>query len=193
LAYGYYSRASAERLAGEFKAAVADDSRALEINPADADACFDRALAKYLTADWTGALQDFRQYCQRSQGGKEYPMLYIWLLRARLGGRDAASEDLASYLDQRGPASSGDWASKLGGHLLGKVSEADLLAAAPSPDAKTQNDHYCEAWFYAGMTKLLDGNKAAAGEDFRKCLATGLKTFFEYQFAQAELKALGPY
>lgn len=45
------------------------DSHALVLNPADADAFFDRALSKYLTADWTGALQDFRQYCLLSQLG----------------------------------------------------------------------------------------------------------------------------
>ena len=79
----------------------------------------------------------------------------------------------------------------MAGHLLGKVSEADLFAAAKSPDAKKERGQLCEAWFYSGMKKLLAGDKAAAAEHFQKCLATEQKDFTEYRFAQAELKALG--
>ena len=48
----------------------------------------------------------------------------------------------------------------------------------------------CEAWFYAGMKKLLGGDKAAAANYFKKCLATEQKDFTEYLLAEAELKAL---
>jgi lipoprotein NlpI len=81
--------------------------------------------------------------------------------------------------------------SKVAGHLLGKVPEADLFAAAKSPDPHKERCRLCEAWFYAGMKRLLGGDKAAAAADFQKCLATGEKTFSEYRFAAAELKALG--
>jgi len=42
------------------------------------------------------------------------------------------------------------------------------------------------------MKKLLSGDKTAAADYFRKCLATELRHFDEYQFAEAELKALTP-
>jgi tetratricopeptide (TPR) repeat protein len=191
LGYAFYNRAFAERRTGKFKAALADDSRAMELNPTDSDACFDRALIRYSTADWAGAIEDFRQYCQLSGSGQEYPQLFIWLLRTRVGEGDAASKDLAAFLRQRGPATGSDWVSKVGGLLLGDVSETELLAAAASPDANIESRHYCEAWFYTGMKLLFAGDKPAAARHFRKCLATGVKTFVEYQFAQAEMKALG--
>jgi lipoprotein NlpI len=86
----------------------------------------------------------------------------------------------------------GDWPSKVAAFLLDKISPNDFLAAASSPDPKKESQQHCEASFYAGMKCLLAGDKITATADFQKCLATNEKTFTEYQFAQAELKALGP-
>jgi hypothetical protein len=41
------------------------------------------------------------------------------------------------------------------------------------------------------MKNFLVGNKLAAAEFFKKCLATEQKGVAEYHFAQAELKTLG--
>jgi lipoprotein NlpI len=84
----------------------------------------------------------------------------------------------------------GDWAAKPGLFLLDRMDEAALLAAAADPNAEKQLGQQCEAWYYAGMKRLLAGDKPAAAERFRKCLATEKRTFVEYQAAQAELKAL---
>jgi len=112
------------------------------------------------------------------------------MITTRLNGADAANKDLTAYLDRRSNAAPGDWFSNVAGHLLGKVTQADLFAAAKSPDTKKESGQLCEAWFYSGMKKLLDGDKTAAADHFRKCLATEQKIFVEYQFAQTELKSL---
>jgi hypothetical protein len=41
------------------------------------------------------------------------------------------------------------------------------------------------------MKKLLAGDKSATADCFKKCLATEQRIVTEYQFAKAELKALG--
>ena len=41
------------------------------------------------------------------------------------------------------------------------------------------------------MKNLLAGNKPAAADFFKKCLATKQKGVSEYHFARAELQALG--
>ena len=64
-------------------------------------------------------------------------------------------------------------------------------SAAASPDKKKDSEQHCEAWFYAGMEKLLSGDKNTAANYFHKCLATQEKDFIEFQLAQSELKALG--
>lgn len=52
--------------------------------------------------------------------------------------------------------------SKIAAFLPGKVSEADFLAAAKSPDTDTTRTQHCQAWCYAGMRRLLSGDKIAA-------------------------------
>lgn len=79
---------------------------------------------------------------------------------------------------------------EIGEFLLGKTGESDFLATASSPDAKTNRDRHCEAWYYAGMKRLLTGDKKIAADYFGKCLATEATTLFEYTCAKAELKTL---
>ncbi len=71
------------------------------------------------------------------------------------------------------------------------MSEKDLVAAADSGEEKKRPEQQCEAWYYAGLKRLLNGDKAGATEAFRKAVATGEKTTNEYDFAEAELKDLG--
>ncbi len=187
----YNNRAGAQQAKGDPNSAIADCNRIIELAPKYADAYNNRGLSNALLRKWADALADYRHFCELSESGQDYPNLSIWLMRARLGETEAASNELSTYLDQRPKATSSDWFSKVAGHLLGKVSEADLFAAAASPDARKDTEQHCEAWFYAGMKKLLSGDKETAANYFHKCLATKQKDFTEFQLAQSELKALG--
>jgi len=187
----YNNRALARQAKGDPNSAVADYNRVIELAPKYADAYSNRGVSKALLRNWADALADYRHFCELSESGQDYPRLFIWLSRARLGETEAASKELSTYLDKRQKATASDWFSKVAGHLLGKVSEADLLAAAASPDAKKDSEQHCEAWFYAGMKKLFSGDKETAANYFHKCLATEQKDFTEFQLAQSELKALG--
>ena len=71
------------------------------------------------------------------------------------------------------------------------MTEGDYLSVTSSPDAKTDQAQHCEAWYFAGMKRLLMGDKATAYDYFRRCLATGKSDFCEYILAQAELQS-GP-
>ena len=48
----------------------------------------------------------------------------------------------------------------------------------------------CEGFYYAGMIRLQRGDTREAREFFKKCVATGVHEFMEYEFAEAELAAL---
>ena len=56
------------------------------------------------------------------------------------------------------------------------MSEQDLLAAADSVEEKKRPEQQCEAWYYVGLKRLLNGDKTGATEAFRKAVATGEKT-----------------
>ncbi len=83
------------------------------------------------------------------------------------------------------------WVVKVGAFLLGNVTEDDLMTAAASPDAAKDQGQHCEAWYYAGMKRLLAGDKKTAADDFNHSLATKQTRFTEYRLAEAELKVLG--
>lgn len=127
-------------------------------------------------------------FFELSREGQEYPRFYVWLILARTGQTDAANKELVDYLQQRG--NTADWFSTAASYLLGRISDADLLAAAKSSDKKSENGQLCEAWFYTGMKKLIGGDKSGAQDCFNKSLATDQKEYTEYHFARAELKAL---
>jgi lipoprotein NlpI len=73
---------------------------------------------------------------------------------------------------------------------LGRITEADFLAAASSPDNQKDRNQHCEAWYHAGMKRLFAGDKKTAADYFNQCLATQVTGFNEYVFAQNELRAL---
>ncbi len=191
LANAYVNRGAARETKGESDAALVDYNQALALSPNFANAYQARGSLSYAKQKWDEALKDYRKSCELSAKDQEYTRIFIWLIQTRQGETETANKELAAYLEKQGDTEQAKWSSKIAGYLLGNVSEADLLISAKSTNATTEQGQLCELWYYAGMKKLLAGSKAAAGVYFRKCLATKITIFVEYQFAQAELKALG--
>jgi len=189
-AAAYRRRGIAKQAKSDFDGAIADFDRALELDPKLAMAYGDRGISHFSNRHSGEALKDFNHFLDLSKDEQDYPRLFVWMITARSNGADAANKDLTAYLERRSNAAPNDWFSKLAGYVLGKVTQADLLAAAKSPDTKKEAGQLCEAWFFSGMKSLLAGDKTAAADSFRKCLATEQKIFVEYQFAQTELKSL---
>jgi lipoprotein NlpI len=151
------------------------------------------ALTKQLKGDFEGALSDLVLFDELAPPGEsqDYPHLYTWLVRVRRGQSAEANRELAAYLGSRRNMPAADWISKIGRFLLDQISESDFLGDATSSDVEKDRAQHCEAWYYAGMKRLLAGDKKTAAEYFNKCLGTQEKNFDEYILAQAELKSLG--
>jgi lipoprotein NlpI len=200
----YLDRALVRGKKGDLQGAINDYGTAIAFGSKGDDVYYRRANLE---------AADYRHYCDLSPEDQQFPRMYIWLMRARLGETEAANKELSDYLakllkDEKEAAPDADnggdpedaaldaWVSKVGGFLLGRATEADLLAAATSTaaistDPKVDSALQCQAWYFTGMKKLLAGDKKAAAECFHKCLATGMRDVDEYQLAQSELKALG--
>ena len=112
------------------------------------------------------------------------------ILLMSLGEQDAAAKELRTYLNHRTTGKPDDWPSNIGRFLGGQLAESDFLKAAENADGKKQGEQQCEAYFYAGSERLIAGDKTAAADYFKKCVATNKATFFEYHSAVAELKFL---
>jgi tetratricopeptide (TPR) repeat protein len=189
-AAAYSGRGYAKTLMGEADGAIADCNRAIELEPQLDMAYVHRGYAHFLNREWTKSLDDFQRYYKLTAESPEDPFLVIWLARARLGEKEEADKELSERLEKHEKAEPGDWISRIAGLLLEKNTEAGFLAAAASPNPDKERSQRCEAWYYAGMKRLLAGKRASAANRFHKCLATEKKTSLAYQFALAELKTL---
>jgi tetratricopeptide (TPR) repeat protein len=184
----YNNRGTARAMKGDLDGALADYNRAIELDPKNAATYNNRAALFVANHNWGAALQDYNRFLELSKDDQEYPRLYVWLIRVRTGQTDAANKELVDYLQQRG--NTADWFSTVTSHVLGRISDADLLTAAKSSDKKKESGQLCEAWFYIGIKKLMGGDKNGAQNCFNKSLATDQKDLTEYHFARAELKEL---
>jgi tetratricopeptide (TPR) repeat protein len=184
----YESRGVAKAMRGDLDGALADYNQAIELDSKDAAIYSIRGGLYFSARNWRAALEDYDRSFELSKEGQDYPRIYVWLIRTRLGQRDAANNGLIDYLNQRGKTV--DWVAIAASYLLDGISESDLLTGAKSADKKQENSHLCEAWFYIGMKKLISGDKAGAQSCFNKSLATKQKDLTEYYFARAELRAL---
>ena len=117
----------------------------------------------------------------------EYNIMHIWLYHNLLGQSDQAAKALQTYRTEHKPEG---WPVPLHAFLAGKTKEPDVLSLAKSDDAKEQNERLCEAFYFIGSKRLIEGNKVAAISLFKKCVATGVANHIEYHNANAELKRL---
>jgi len=186
----WYNRGRVRKASGDLDGALADYSRTLELDPHYADAYLRRGNVKKAKGDIEGALADFKLcYKYGDSYWKDYARINLWLTRTGKGEKAATSAVLVTYLQRRAPPAQGDWPAKIMAFLLDRLDEPSFLAAA---SAKTDNkEALCQALYYAGMKHLLTGDKAKAVDCFTKSRATQRWDCDEFQFATAELKALG--
>ncbi len=187
----YYWRGFAHNNKGDYDEAIADYTRAIELAPKDGLGNYYRACVYSMQHRWSDALADFQRSCELANPKmQDYARLNLWVVRSQLGQKEAGDKELAAYFGQRGKVSN-PWPARIADFLLGKTRESDLIAAAALPSSHKERDQRAEGWYYAGMKRLLSGDKTGAADCFRKCMAIGRKEYSEYHSAQAELKALG--
>ena len=116
-----------------------------------------------------------------------YRAVVTWLAQARLGDRAGADRNLRAFLKSQERVQPTDWPPQIVAYVLGDRTEAELLAAAEASPADSRVGNTCEACFYVGAKRLLDGDRVAAKAQFERCVAQNRPDFFEYQTAKAEL------
>jgi hypothetical protein len=166
-----------------FDAAIADYTRAIEINPKNADACANRALARQIHGDFSDALADYDKVIELNPDDSAGVRLHRQTLLRRLGRPpEDFSTTVAGWKD--------GWIKTIGLFVADRLDEKALLAAVEKTDAVPALSQQCEAFYYIGMKRLFNGDKAGAREFFQKSVATGVREYTEYQFAAAELARL---
>ena len=195
-ALSYALLGAARQSKGDSAGALADMDRAVGLEPKNPIALLYRGVENMRLLKWADALPDLRAAsaapADASQlQNQDYAHFFIWVINTRLGEADGANKELAAFIPMRADGAAGDWFSKIGGFLLGSVTEADLISAAKVPDKPPHPDQFCQAYYYIGIKKLFAGDKKAAADYFHKSLDTKMHSATEYQLSGAELKALG--
>jgi len=167
---------------GELQRAIAGCSEAIRLDPNNSTAYFCRGRVNLYSGALPEALADLDQ---ASELDPKFAYTALWLdianKRSRLSSRLAQA---VKQIDMT------RWPAPLIRLYLGQSSPSAALAAADDPDAVTKNDQICEANFYMGELALQQGKKDGAKRLFSLAVADCPKTFFEYEGATAELKAL---
>jgi tetratricopeptide (TPR) repeat protein len=186
------TRGVVERAMNDLTAATTDFQKVAELEPSRGLGYAGLAYVQSDRRQWPEALTNFHKALQLDSSSTDLPF-QIWLIRTRLGETNAATPELVDLVKSHASVQRD---KKFGEVLLpfltGDLPETEFLrrAAALDGDADAQAKHRCAADYYAGMKRLLAGDRAAAEDFFQKCLATGNKHQINYGSARAELHAL---
>lgn len=194
IAIAYYNRGRIKQIKNDPDGAIADSSQAIDLDPKNPQAYFNRGFAKFSKGNLDGAQDDLKQFVDGSphDTNADHARLYLWLIGKAQGTKPDADIALSDALENSWNAAPDDFTTKTANYLLGKLSEADYLAAAASPDAKKDADQHCEAYYFAGIKRIFMGDKVTATDYFHKSIATGLTDSPEYLLSQTEIRVLEP-
>jgi tetratricopeptide (TPR) repeat protein len=180
-------------------AALAEYATAIRMKSSDPGGPLGRACAYYRLERWKEAGEDLKTARTLNQGQssnleeKTYIAALSSLLHLRAGRKPAAAEEAKSLRPlmqelQKDPAKNHLLGLPL--YLAGEMTEAELLQAAGAATAR-KAQALCEAHFFIGERKLLEGDKAGARRSFRACVDTGAQGNFEHGLARIRLIVLG--
>lgn len=162
-ASAYTGRAWARMLQGNLRGTISDETRSIELDPADPADYARRGFAYYGEESWENALRDLLKTVELEKRTRLPHAHWTFLCRLRLGRREAAIQELRDSLKdlaREHPASS--WEFKLLAFDVGDLDEAGLLEAA----AKSAG--FSSAHFAIATRLLLSGKAEEALKHFQK-------------------------
>ncbi|MGE0712706.1 MAG: protein kinase [Planctomycetota bacterium] len=208
LAQAWLQRARIAYLREQLPAAEALAERALAEDEHLADAWLLRGNVRQRLGDEEGALAAWARALQEAPGH-----ILAHAARGRLlalrGRRDEARAHLRAWAAQdaygcvwlaglygeQGEqcarfAQRADWDGALARFALGRLSAAQLVAAAGAKPGAERDTCSCEALGYAGMFAERDGDLVQARARYRACVALDIRSYMEHEWAAARLAAL---
>jgi lipoprotein NlpI len=176
--------------AGDYEGALESFNQAVRGGRQTVHDYFARGVTHYHLDHFDAAEADLEKAVGIPRDGRDYAHLYLWLATTRLGRRAEADRVLRGYADTANEMTVGQWWPHLAAFLLGDLSEADLLAEAARGNWQPATEQMCEAYFYAGSVRLIEGDAATAADYFQRSVDTNVQMFYEYFSAQRELSRL---
>jgi tetratricopeptide (TPR) repeat protein len=175
----YFYRGNAYRATGDYDKAIEDFKKVLEFESTNAWAHKQLGTVYFISSKYKKAIQHLKE-ANRLDHNDTYTPIYLYLTEARRNSHKAKA-DLDKFAEKH---QGSEWIMPVINMYLHKITPEECLAAAKDKEKQ------CEAYFYIGEYYLLKKEKNKAEENFRKCIATGIKNFAEYGFAEYRLKNL---
>jgi tetratricopeptide (TPR) repeat protein len=185
-ASGYLQRGKARYLQGNIDGAVEDIAKAIELKPKDGAAYFYLALAKDAQSNLDEAVANYSKTIELKTGGDPSLIVYATLFRAqdynRQGRAGQETFETASSWKSK-------WERSLAAFVMGKLPEAELLSRAGfdvTDDGEKAHER-SEAYYFAGVSRLLKGDKAGAQKAFNESFVNEPPSAINFRQARSEL------
>jgi len=180
-AKAYCDRGNAWRNKGDLDRAIADYNEAIRLDPKDAGCYKNRGVANLYAGSLSKALADLNQ-ASELKPKDAYTALWLDVVNKR--------SNLPSHLPQAiAQLDMTRWPAPVIRLFLGQMTPDAALAAADDPNAMIKQ-RVCEASFFSGELRLMQGTKENAAHLFRLAATDCPKTLIVWSAANAELKAL---
>ena len=176
---------------GDHEAAIAPFTKATELEPSGMYGHLGLGVMYYHLSRWSDAQDSLRRAIEVADEPTDYAHFYLYLSHVRAGDRAAADEMIAVYAQDREPIDDGDWPGRIVAFLLHDLTEGELLKAAQLSTQRPTAERLCEANFYVGSLRLVEGNRDGAVKAFRNCIKQGATGFYEHNSARSDLRTLG--
>lgn len=173
----YYQSGLARKAKGDLDGAIADYSKAIEINPRYAEAFVNRGVARKTKGDLRGAIADYDKALAINPGLKE-AYNNRGLARQLQGSLDPAIADFDKAIELDAHYAGAHYnrasAARAKGDL--KLAIAELTKAIESP----HNDHLSETYNNRGTIRHEMGDNVGAVADFTKAIEIDPQNVFAY-------------
>lgn len=169
----------------EFDYAYEALDSAIELEPEHAYAYLNRAIAEYYDRRIAYSIVDFKHHLAMQPAD---PYRIIWLFIAEQ--RSDAESARANLLANSATVEQSDWALQIIELFAGQRSETEFLKQMTDnlrADEKL-TERLCEAYFYLGKYKQMQGQWAQAMNYFKLALTTNVYEFVEHRYASLELQ-----
>ena len=178
----YNNRGNAWRNKGDLDRAIADYNEAIRLDPKDAGCYKNRGVANLYAGSLSRALADLNQ-ASELKPKDAYTALWLDVVNKR--------SNLPSHLPQViAQLDMTRWPAPVIRLFLGQMTPDAVLAAADDPNGMIKQRRVCEASFFSGELRLMQGTKENAAHLFRLAATDCPKTLIVWSAANAELKAL---
>lgn len=177
-------RAIAEECLGRPDAAVRDISAAIALRPV-AEFYFERARILWGRDDYGTAVNDVYLAAQQEPSN---PYFLLW---TAIIGKRAGYFDPAAYERRAAKFEDGSWPQPLLALFGGQARTDDVYRSAAAGTGRTPANQKCEADFYIGEWRILQGHAQAAKPLILAAVNECPRSYLAWQGATAEYRRLG--